>query len=195
MPREKLDAIEAWVSILTSEPPDLPCNFGSTADFGLVPLAEVPFPIPTVNRLQPGKLFFTEKYGILTEADRKQVRESGIWTDCQFIQSITDEKRTRLQPESSEAAIGRYEEMCHDNGSLVSEAATWGTEIEHSEYESVLGCHEDLLVEAPPTRLGNSQRNPSTLQWHMGDNKYMRSLMRRQDLAAECIETNMSSED
>ncbi|ETS87526.1 hypothetical protein PFICI_01354 [Pestalotiopsis fici W106-1] len=49
------------------------------------------------------------------------------WENSPMVQPISDINSRRNQPETSAAAMAKFERMCHDNDSFVSYAATWGT--------------------------------------------------------------------
>uniref|UniRef100_L2G6K5 C2H2 finger domain-containing protein n=1 Tax=Colletotrichum fructicola (strain Nara gc5) TaxID=1213859 RepID=L2G6K5_COLFN len=55
-----------------------------------------------------------------------------VWGDAPTIQQISGPSTDRYQPESSQAAIARFNRMCMDNESIVSKAATWGTRRRNS---------------------------------------------------------------
>lgn len=79
----------------------------------------------TENVQQPGRTYYAEKDGPLTAIDREIMLNSHIWDDAPARQRIT--KDAARQPQTSQAAIEKFEKMYHDNASFLSRAATWGT--------------------------------------------------------------------
>ncbi|KAK3957087.1 hypothetical protein QBC32DRAFT_329590, partial [Pseudoneurospora amorphoporcata] len=79
---------------------------------------------PSENKKIPGQTYFTEKGGIMTAEDRAIIHGNRNWADAPLLFPITSE---RHQPETSQDAMRKYEQMCKDNGSIISRAATWGT--------------------------------------------------------------------
>ncbi|CCC06474.1 hypothetical protein SMACR_04867 [Sordaria macrospora] len=79
---------------------------------------------PSENKQLSGQIYFTEKGGKMTAEDRAIISGNRNWADAPLSFPIISE---RHQPETSQAAINRFEQMCKDNGSIISRAATWGT--------------------------------------------------------------------
>ncbi|KAL2877799.1 hypothetical protein SGCOL_006962 [Colletotrichum sp. CLE4] len=50
-----------------------------------------------------------------------------VWGDSPVVHPISGPDTDRYQPESSQAAMARFNRMCMDNESIISKAATWGT--------------------------------------------------------------------
>ncbi|WQF78267.1 Putative Zinc finger C2H2-type [Colletotrichum destructivum] len=80
----------------------------------------------TENRYQPGQTYFTARGGEMTATDLHIMRSNRVWGDSPMVHPISGPDAERYQPESSQAAIARFRQMC-DNESIVSKAATWGT--------------------------------------------------------------------
>ncbi|GKT82935.1 C2H2 finger domain-containing protein [Colletotrichum tofieldiae] len=80
----------------------------------------------TENRYQPGQTYFTARGGEMTATDLHIMRSNRVWGDSPAVHPISGPDSERYQPESSQAAIARFRQMC-DNESIVSKAATWGT--------------------------------------------------------------------
>ncbi|KZL87820.1 c2h2 finger domain-containing protein [Colletotrichum incanum] len=80
----------------------------------------------TENRYQPGQTYFTARGGEMTATDLHIMRSNRVWGDSPVVHPISGPDSERYQPESSQAAIARFRQMC-DNESIVSKAATWGT--------------------------------------------------------------------
>ncbi|KAL2016423.1 hypothetical protein VTK56DRAFT_3544 [Thermocarpiscus australiensis] len=92
-----------------------------------IPQREVSMGDKTENKAVPGQTYFLEKGGELTREDLELMRQGHIWADAPLPFSISRPDSARHQPESSQEAIKRFEQMCRDNDSVVSRAATWGT--------------------------------------------------------------------
>ncbi|KAF4905697.1 hypothetical protein CGCF415_v008107 [Colletotrichum fructicola] len=86
----------------------------------------------TENRQQSGQTYFTGGGGEMTATDLHIMRQNRVWGDAPTIQQISGPSTDRYQPESSQAAIARFNRMCMDNESIVSKAATWGTRRRNS---------------------------------------------------------------
>ncbi|KAM5375761.1 hypothetical protein ACJZ2D_005817 [Fusarium nematophilum] len=90
------------------------------------PNDEIPFNRETENRFMPGQTYVYGK-GEMTEQDYNIIASNRNWADAPMIHSIRRGQAERYQPESSQAAIERFERMCRDTDSILSRAATWGT--------------------------------------------------------------------
>lgn len=88
---------------------------------------EIPFGAQTENKYLPGQTYYTEGNGLLTEDDLKLMRQHPLWSDAPTVHRITPGDLERQQPETSKAAMERFDQMCQDTGSVLSRAATWGT--------------------------------------------------------------------
>ncbi|KAK3495935.1 hypothetical protein B0T13DRAFT_473781 [Neurospora crassa] len=79
---------------------------------------------PSENKKISGQTYFTEKGGEITAKDRAIIYGNRNWADAPLLLPITSE---RHQPETSHDAMRKFDQMCKDNGSIISRAATWGT--------------------------------------------------------------------
>ena len=79
----------------------------------------------TENTMKPGQTYVETRGGELTEQDVEIMRQNRNWDARPMVFEIS--KSSRYQPESSQAAIQKFERMCKDTDSVVSLAATWGT--------------------------------------------------------------------
>jgi len=81
----------------------------------------------TENKPIPGQTYYSETGGPITREDLEIMRQGHTWENAPVPFSISQSNSGAYQPESSQAAIDRYDRMCRDNDSIVSRAATWGT--------------------------------------------------------------------
>ncbi len=89
----------------------------------------------TENKPVPGQTYYTETGGELTSEDLELMRQGRNWEDAPIPLSIYKpdpdlyhpETHRGYQPQTSHAAMARYQQMCRDTDSIVSRAATWGT--------------------------------------------------------------------
>ncbi|KAK8082869.1 hypothetical protein PG996_001650 [Apiospora saccharicola] len=134
---ERNSVVAAWVFDATEkttglQASDLEISSASARsevmDDNIAP-TEIPLGDTTENRHQPGRTYYKTggPGGQITPADLEIMRQGRNWSDAPMVHPISHNDSGRVQPESSQAAIQRFEEMCHDNGSVVSRAATWGT--------------------------------------------------------------------
>ncbi|KAK7424930.1 hypothetical protein QQX98_000206 [Neonectria punicea] len=86
----------------------------------------VPFGLETTNKYIPGQTYYTGNGGHMSQADYDIIASNRNWADTPMVHSIRGDTG-RYQPESSQAAIERFERMYRDTDSVVSRAATWGT--------------------------------------------------------------------
>lgn len=108
----------------------------SAAEEDNIPTGEIPLGHTTVNRHVPNQVYYNNNFheGFSGEGHTSGFSQTDIdlmprrnWDDAPMIHSISRIDATRYQPESSQAAMQRFERMCQDNASVVSHAATWGT--------------------------------------------------------------------
>ncbi|KAI0543050.1 hypothetical protein GGR58DRAFT_7011 [Xylaria digitata] len=135
---EKNREVDAWISQSTGNIGEIPSirEQGPDARFATVldddhdniPTGEVPLGHTTENKPIEGQTYFivNGQGGPITETDFDLMRGLRTWGDAPTIHAIQSEDR-RYQPETSQAAIDRFWRQCHDNASIVSKAATWGT--------------------------------------------------------------------
>ncbi|KAK3900033.1 hypothetical protein C8A05DRAFT_17605 [Staphylotrichum tortipilum] len=89
----------------------------------------------TENKPVPGQTYYTETGGELTSQDLELMRQGRNWEDAPIPLSIYKpdpelyhaDSHPGYQPQTSHAAMARYQQMCRDTDSIVSRAATWGT--------------------------------------------------------------------
>ncbi|CAK7568676.1 MAG: hypothetical protein SEPTF4163_006676 [Sporothrix epigloea] len=119
-------AVTQWLDSANGEDPDiLGPPVGQDTAFEGVSSRDVELGGDTKNVEQAGRSYFTGQGGPLTTTDHEIMIASGVWEDSPSVLHIT--QSVRHQPESSQAAIERFERMYHDNVSFISRAATWGT--------------------------------------------------------------------
>ena len=87
---------------------------------------EIPFGRETENRFIPGQTYYRDQ-GEMNQQDREIVAKDRNWSDTPMFPSIIRGQPGRNQPESSAAAMERFERMYRDTDSILSRAATWGT--------------------------------------------------------------------
>ncbi|KAB5580555.1 hypothetical protein GE09DRAFT_443859 [Coniochaeta sp. 2T2.1] len=114
-------------------------------DDGISP-TEIPLGDATENKPLPGQTYFLERGGEMTAQDLEIIRRNRNFADAPLLEKIhrTDPEHGH-QPQTSQAAIEKFERMCRDNESVISRAATWGTRrrsfprsILQSDYEEEL---------------------------------------------------------
>ncbi|KAI2624814.1 hypothetical protein GGS21DRAFT_319303 [Xylaria nigripes] len=90
-----------------------------------IPDGEIPFGDTTRNNYVNGQAYFVVDGpgGPLTSTDRDYMQYRP-WEDPPILHDI---QNTHCQPETSQAAIERFQRQCQDNASIISKAATWGT--------------------------------------------------------------------
>ncbi|KAG5664119.1 hypothetical protein KAF25_006704 [Fusarium avenaceum] len=87
---------------------------------------EIPFGRETENRFIPGQTYYRDQ-GEMNQQDREIVAKNRNWSDSPMFPSIIRGQPGRNQPETSAAAMERFERMYRDTDSILSRAATWGT--------------------------------------------------------------------
>ncbi|CAK7202526.1 hypothetical protein SEUCBS139899_005250 [Sporothrix eucalyptigena] len=120
-------AVSQWLDSASGGDPEIqgPPNGRETAFEG-VSAREVDLGGDTKNVEQAGRTYFTGNGGPLTATDYEIMLKSSVWENSPTVLPIA-QGSARHQPETSQAAIERFERMYHDNASIVSRAATWGT--------------------------------------------------------------------
>lgn len=84
--------------------------------------------VDTTNQYKPGQTYFTGNHAPMNDEDYKIILSNRNWGNAPMLHSIQPLREgERNQPQSSQAAIERFERMCWDTDSIVSRAATWGT--------------------------------------------------------------------
>ncbi|KAI2471024.1 hypothetical protein F4781DRAFT_149943 [Annulohypoxylon bovei var. microspora] len=133
---EKNKEVSDWVYRSSGNPndlsggPDGSSNMvagGQDSDDDGIPTGEIPFGNTTENRHLPGQTYLNMEGpgGPLTQADIDIMRQFPTWGDAPAIHAI--QSSSQYQPATSQAAIEKFNRQCHDNDSIVSRAATWGT--------------------------------------------------------------------
>ncbi|TPX08892.1 uncharacterized protein E0L32_009596 [Thyridium curvatum] len=138
-----------------------------------VPDREIATGDQTENVPQPGRTYYLEQGGQLTEEDMEIMRGACSWTDSPTLFHIQRPDTARRQPQTAAEAMRRFEKMCRDNDSILSRAATWGTRRRSlpsiPDYEGITSGN--FLKKLSISR-NDAPRRPSVLQG-------IRSLMRK----------------
>lgn len=121
--------VDRWVTTsegaLDPEAPPTPLDPVAGEDDGISP-REIPLGSATKNKPLPGQTYFTGTSGLLNDDDFKLMKQSqSPWADAPAVYHIDSSERT--QPETAQAAMQRFDQMCQDTGSVLSRSATWGT--------------------------------------------------------------------
>ncbi|KAK5663297.1 hypothetical protein OQA88_3725 [Cercophora sp. LCS_1] len=103
-----------------NQPPPRPDDIADDT----LPKGEIDANAETENVPVSGQTYYTGKGGELTEEDVDLIRRNRNWEAAPLPFEIA---RSRYQPQTSQAAIEKFERACRDNDSVVSMAATWGT--------------------------------------------------------------------
>ncbi|KAM4059814.1 C2H2 finger domain-containing protein [Hirsutella rhossiliensis] len=102
----------------------------------------IPLGDQTENKYLAGQTYYNEQgSGQMSQVDRDIIAADHKWADAPVLPHITRGVSDPCQPQSSQAAIDKFERMCRDNDSIISRSATWGTR--RRSHPSVL----DLAVE------------------------------------------------
>ncbi|KAJ3474941.1 hypothetical protein NLG97_g9634 [Lecanicillium saksenae] len=103
----------------------------------------IPLGNNTENRHVAGQIYINPNGGALNDEDFKIIHSANRWESGPMSHRITSEEQGRFQPESSQAAIERFERLIRDNESILSRSATWGTRRRsfpnEMETESIIG--------------------------------------------------------
>jgi hypothetical protein len=91
-----------------------------------IPPKDIPMGNETENNPVPGQTYYVETGGELTREDLDLMRQARNWADPPVPFHIS-QPDAPYQPQTSQAAMERFQRMCRDNDSVVSRAATWGT--------------------------------------------------------------------
>lgn len=127
---QRRQAVNRWMAsaedgVDPAEAPSAPNEFPATTDG--ISQQEIPLGGKTENKPLSGQIYYTERGGMLEEGDRKLMRENRVWADPPMLYRITKGDEERTQPETSAAAMARYDQMFHETSSVLSRSATWGT--------------------------------------------------------------------
>lgn len=87
----------------------------------------IPLGNNTENRHVEGQIYFDPTGGPMTDEDYRIMHSANHWESAPVSHAIISGDQGRFQPESSQAAIERFERMIRDNDSILSRSATWGT--------------------------------------------------------------------
>ncbi|UPL02528.1 hypothetical protein LCI18_013462 [Fusarium solani-melongenae] len=90
------------------------------------PHDEVPFGNRTENRHVLGQVYFNGNQKTLSEQDYGIIASNRNWGNAPMLYSIAD-TLAPYQPETSAAAMEKFERLARDTDSIISKAATWGT--------------------------------------------------------------------
>lgn len=140
---EKNEKVATWVSdtvdqISRQSPNDFITESvrRTTAEYDNVPTNDIPMGHTTVNKHVPDQVYYNTNpqedcnAGPPTRGFNQTDWDSlppRNWADAPMVQPISQSDSKRNQPETSQAAMSRFEMMCQDNASVISHAATWGT--------------------------------------------------------------------
>ncbi|KAJ4394721.1 hypothetical protein N0V93_003940 [Gnomoniopsis smithogilvyi] len=120
--------VDRWVTssegAVDPDAPPTPLDPLVVEDDG-IPSREIPLGSETENVPVSGQTYYTESNGLLTEDDFKLMKQHRLWSDAPAVYRIDNTERT--QPETAQAAMRRFEQMCQETGSVLSRSATWGT--------------------------------------------------------------------
>ncbi|KAK4449242.1 transcription factor IIIA [Podospora aff. communis PSN243] len=131
---ERNQEVGEWVARSASPSRDVPFSFPTDQespaprpqdiDEDALPKAEIGIE-ETENAMKPDQIYVNPKGGELTEQDVEIILKNRMFRVPAAIHGIR--KGTRHQPESSQAAIQRWNEQRAETESFVSNAGTWGT--------------------------------------------------------------------
>ncbi|KAI1493752.1 hypothetical protein F5X96DRAFT_686728 [Biscogniauxia mediterranea] len=130
---KKNDTVSAWIARSTSNLRN-PLQLDTEAPFphaqdndDNIPTSEIPLGHTTENKHDPGQTYLNldGPGGPINSTDLDILRGIRNWGDGPMIHEIQCGKPS--QPETSQAAIEKFNRQCQDNESIISHAATWGT--------------------------------------------------------------------
>ncbi|ATY58979.1 C2H2 finger domain-containing [Cordyceps militaris] len=87
----------------------------------------IPLGSNTENRHVEGQIYIDPNGGPLNDVDYNIIHAAHHWEPAPVSHPIISEDQGRFQPETSQAAIERFERLLRDNDSILSRSATWGT--------------------------------------------------------------------
>ncbi|KAI9904775.1 hypothetical protein N3K66_001304 [Trichothecium roseum] len=90
----------------------------------------IPFGQPTENQYQEGQAYYKNEGGEMNDKDREWIASGRNFENAPMLAKILT--KTRHQPQSSQAAIEKFNRMCGDTDSMLSRSATWGTRRRNS---------------------------------------------------------------
>ncbi|KAM0564251.1 hypothetical protein ACHAPJ_000461 [Fusarium lateritium] len=152
---------------------------------------EIPFGRETENRFIPGQTYYRD-HGEMNQQDRDIIAANRNWADAPMIHSISRGQPGRNQPETSAAAMEKFERMYRDTDSILSRAATWGTRRRSLpslfDLDMTDGTSGGLLKKLSSSRESRSNRPGSLL-------KDLRGLVRRPSASQLLKRTRSSGND
>lgn len=86
----------------------------------------IPLGNGTENRRLPGQTYYEGPGGEMSQEDYSIIAMNHKWADAPMVRRIREDS-VRHQPQTSQAAIEKFERMYGDTESILSRAATWGT--------------------------------------------------------------------
>ncbi|OAQ96681.1 hypothetical protein LLEC1_02212 [Akanthomyces lecanii] len=87
----------------------------------------IPLGNNTENRHIEGQIYIDPTGGPLNENDFSIIHSANHWESAPVSHPIISGEQGRFQPETSQAAIERFERLYRDTDSVLSRSATWGT--------------------------------------------------------------------
>ncbi|RCI15664.1 hypothetical protein L249_3526 [Ophiocordyceps polyrhachis-furcata BCC 54312] len=90
----------------------------------------IPLGDQTENRFITGQTYYNEAGGgggMLSQVDREIIASDAKWEDAPMLPHIITGSCCASQPQTSQAAIEKFADMCRDTDSILSRSATWGT--------------------------------------------------------------------
>jgi hypothetical protein len=129
---EKNVDVDRWLTgnLIETIPPDKssPEDISAAEEQSRNSNDSIPLGDQTENKYIPGQTYYSPNgAGQLADEDYDIIYANRGWADAPILHSIRNSGQSRHQPQSSQAAIERFERMCRDNDSIISRAATWGT--------------------------------------------------------------------
>ncbi|RBR08191.1 uncharacterized protein FIESC28_10383 [Fusarium coffeatum] len=150
--------------------------------------SEIPVGRETENRFIPGQTYYRD-HGEMNQQDRDIIAADRNWADAPMFPSIT---HGRNQPETSAAAMERFERMYRDTDSILSRAATWGTRRRSlpsiADLDMAQGTSGGLLKKLSTSRESRSSKPGSLLE-------NLRGLVRRPSASQLLKRTRSSGND
>lgn len=128
---ERNDAVGQWLSdkmhdLALNPPPEQSPDVIAEIDKPRDDDGGVDLGHETTNQYKDGQTYFTGIQSSMSNEDYRTILSNRNWANGPMIHSIY-RGRDRHQPQTSQAAIEKFERRCRDNDSIVSRAATWGT--------------------------------------------------------------------
>lgn len=87
----------------------------------------IPLGDQTENRYVDGQTYYAPTGATMSPEDYEIISSNRNWADAPVLHHIQHGIPGRHQPQTSQAAIERWQNMAQDNMSIMSRAATWGT--------------------------------------------------------------------